>query len=90
MDMLKTVYQIKPDIIILASGDVDFVPLVTEVRKIGIRVEVASFENSASRDLILKCSGFIDLDKYYTDVYLPSKHGAPGYEAEGADPDAGL
>ncbi|HCI81651.1 MAG TPA: hypothetical protein DHW02_18395, partial [Ktedonobacter sp.] len=35
MDMLKAVNQVKPDIIVLASGDADFVPLIQEVRKSG-------------------------------------------------------
>src|SRR5947209_14657572 len=35
MDMLRVVYQVKPDIIVLASGDSDFAPLIQEVRKAG-------------------------------------------------------
>ncbi len=65
MDMLKVVYQVKPDIIVLATGDSDFVSLIQEVRKSGVRVEVAAFEETAGRDILLKCSGFIDLDVYY-------------------------
>lgn len=64
MDILRIAYQAKPDIIVIGSGDSDFVPLVQEIRKSGIRVEVASFENAAARDMILKCSGFISLDYY--------------------------
>jgi uncharacterized LabA/DUF88 family protein len=67
MDVLKAVYQVKPDIIVLASGDADFAPLVQEVRKSGIRVEVASFVETAGADLLLKCSGFINLAVYYAD-----------------------
>jgi uncharacterized LabA/DUF88 family protein len=64
MDILRIAYQAKPDIIVLGSGDSDFVPLVEELRKSGIRVEVASFENAATRNMILKSSGFISLDYY--------------------------
>ncbi len=64
MDILRIAYQAKPDIIVLGSGDSDFVPLVEELRKNGIRVEVASFENAAARNMILKSSGFISLDYY--------------------------
>ena len=67
MDMLKSVYQIKPDIIVLASGDSDFVPLIHEVRKSGVRVEVAAFEESTGPDILLKSSGFIDIAVYYED-----------------------
>jgi len=65
MDMLKAVYQFKPDIIVLASGDSDFVPLIQEVRKSGVRVEVAAFEESTGQDIVLKSSGFIDVAVYY-------------------------
>jgi len=64
MDILKVIYQVKPDIIVLGTGDSDFIPVVKEVRKSGFRIEIASFISSASRELILKCSGFISLDKY--------------------------
>jgi uncharacterized LabA/DUF88 family protein len=65
MDILKVVYQVKPDIIVLASGDADFVPLIQEVRKAGIRVEVAAFAETAGTNVLLKSSGFINLDVYY-------------------------
>lgn len=65
MDMVKVAYQVKPDIIVLATGDSDFVSLIQEVRKSGVRVEVAAFEETAGRDILLKCSGFIDLAVYY-------------------------
>jgi len=69
MDILRAAYQAKPDTIILASGDSDFVPLVLELRKLGIRVEVAAFTENVSRDLITKSSGFIDLGLYYEDCF---------------------
>ena len=64
IDVLNTVYQVKPDIIVLGTGDGDFSPLVREVRRLGVRVEVASFTSSASRDLTLRSSGFVSLDAY--------------------------
>src|SRR5438552_4141930 len=73
MDVLKVVYQVKPDIIVLASGDADFVPLIQEVRKSGVRVEVAAFEETAGAGTLLKCSGFIDLAVYYED-YLAAQN----------------
>src|SRR3989440_8333380 len=69
MDVLKVVYQVKPDIIVLASGDSDFVSLIQEVRKSGVRVEVAAFEETAGADVLLKSSGYIDMAVYY-DAYL--------------------
>ena len=77
MDMLKAMYQVKPDIIVLASGDSDFVSLIQEVRKSGVRVEVAAFEETAGTDIMLKCSGFIDLAVYY-EGYLAAQNGEQG------------
>ena len=74
MDMLKVVYQVKPDIIVLASGDSDFVSLIQEVRKSGVRVEVAAFEETAGADILRKCSGFINLAVYYAG-YLATQNG---------------
>src|SRR2546426_2292439 len=74
MDMLKVMYQVKPDIIVLASGDADFVSLIQEVRKSGIRVEVAAFPETAGPDILLKGSGFIDLAVYY-EGYLAAQNG---------------
>lgn len=74
IDVLKVVYQVKPDIIVLATGDADFIPLIMEVRRSGIRVEVAAFEETAGTEILLKCSGFIDLAEYYAD-YLAAQDG---------------
>jgi hypothetical protein len=74
MDVLKVVYQVRPDIVVLASGDADFVPLIQEVRKSGVRVEVAAFEGTAGADILLKCSGFINLAVYY-ESYLAAQNG---------------
>lgn len=75
MDVLKVVHTVKPDIIVLASGDADFVSLIQDVRKAGVRVEVAAFEENAGADMMSKCSGFIDLAVYYAG-YLAAQNGA--------------
>jgi uncharacterized LabA/DUF88 family protein len=80
MDVLKAVYQVKPDIIVLASGDSDFVSLIQEVRKSGVRVEVAAFVEAAGTDMMSKCSGFIDLAVYY-EGYLAAQMGEEGEES---------
>ncbi len=80
MDILKVVYQMKPDIIVLATGDSDFVSLIQEVRKSGVRVEVAAFEETAGTDIMSKCSGFIDLAVYY-EGYLAAQNGEQGEDS---------
>ena len=42
-----------------------------------MRVEVAAFEETAGVDIMLKCSGFIDLAVYYED-YLAAHNGEQG------------
>jgi hypothetical protein len=65
---------VKPDIIALATSDSDFVPLIQEVRKAGIRVEVAGFVENSGTGVLLKSSGFIDLAVYY-EGYLADQNG---------------
>jgi uncharacterized LabA/DUF88 family protein len=72
MDVLRVVYQVKPDILVLATGDSDFIPLIQEVRRAGVRVEVAAFVETAGTDILLKSSGFINLAVYY-DNYLAAQ-----------------
>lgn len=62
IDIMRMAHIAKPDIITIASGDGDFVPVIRELRKMGIRAEVAAFDQTASRSSILECSGFINLN----------------------------
>ncbi len=60
------------DVIVLMSGDGDFVPLVEYLKNNGTRVEVVGFGKSASSKLREVSDLFIDLDKD-TDRYLLKK-----------------
>ena len=62
LDISRIAYGNAPDIIVLVSGDSDFIPIVLDMRNRGIRVEVAAFEFAMSRQLALKASGFINLN----------------------------
>ena len=62
LDIAKAAYEIKPDVVVLISGDSDFIPVVLDLRNKGIRVEIASFGCSMSGLLSNRCSGFINLD----------------------------
>lgn len=64
IDILQIAHSVKPDIIVIGSGDGDFVPLIQTLRKMGIRVEIASYENNVSNNLILSASSFISLNEY--------------------------
>ena len=63
--LMRTAEVVKPEIIVLISGDKDFVPVILELRERGIRVEVAAFPGiNAANEIRLKASGFIDLAVY--------------------------
>ncbi len=65
LEVMRTAEIIKPDIIAIVSGDKDFIPVIIEVRRRGIRVEVAAFPGvNAAQEVVLKGSGFIDLHRY--------------------------
>ncbi|WP_037355335.1 NYN domain-containing protein [Selenomonas sp. FC4001] len=66
MDIARVAYEIKPDIVVLVSGDSDFLPIVLELREKGIRVEVASFNTALSTQLASHSSGCILLDELLT------------------------
>ena len=63
LDMVRTAFDVKPEIVVIVSGDSDFIPVVLDLRDKGIRVEVASFNNSMSQKLSSRCSGIIRLDE---------------------------
>lgn len=64
LELMHIAERIKPDTIVMASGDIDFIPVVSEMRRRGIRVEVASFPEAVSEDLVLHASGYIDLGRW--------------------------
>jgi len=55
--------ELRPDVILLVTGDGDFGFLACHLRRRGIRVEVAAFENNLGEDLKIAASAFIDLAK---------------------------
>lgn len=50
------------DVVVIGSGDGDFVPLVKRLRRLGKRVEVAAFRASTDEALIAAVDGFLALD----------------------------
>ena len=56
----------KLDVIVLVSGDGDFVPLLQHARSSGCKIEAAAFGRSASSKLKETVSTFYDLDKNKT------------------------
>ena len=61
------------DVIVLASGDGDFIALVDYLKNQGKRVEVIAFAKSASRGLKETADEFIDLGGEDSEKYLLNK-----------------
>lgn len=52
----------KLDVVVLASGDGDYAPLVEHLKSLGVQVEVTAFGRSTSGKLIEVADSFLDLD----------------------------
>ena len=86
IDIIQCAEIVRPDIMVLCSGDGDFLPLIRFMRQRGVRIEVAAFQRAASREVRTESSGFIDLDRWYAESsrqflqrapVSPVQHGAP-------------
>ncbi len=64
LDAMEMAHHIKPDIIILVTGDGDFSELALRLRRAGIRVEAASLESSLANELKRAVNGVIDLNGF--------------------------
>lgn len=63
VDMLHYAQHGRVDIVVLGSGDGDFIPVLQAIRMNGVRCEVASTKETMAEDLLGAASGFIDLGK---------------------------
>jgi len=61
----------KVDVIVLVTGDGDFIPLVEYLKNHGQYVELIAFSESASSQLIQQADEFIDLSKNKRKYLLP-------------------
>jgi uncharacterized LabA/DUF88 family protein len=61
IDALELSVEVKPDVVILVSGDADFAYLATKLRRRGIRVEVASVAENLGGVLKSAANAVIDL-----------------------------
>lgn len=75
VDAIKLAHKV--DVIVLATGDGDFVPLVEYVKSQGCQVEVITFGRSASSRLKDVVDGFIDLDDHPQEFLLGFKRNKP-------------
>jgi uncharacterized LabA/DUF88 family protein len=61
IDALELSVAMKPDVVILVTGDADFAYVVTKLRRRGIRVEVASVAQNLGNNLKSAANAVIDL-----------------------------
>lgn len=65
MDAIELALEVKPDIIVLVTGDSDFAYLAEKLRRRGIRVEVASVEQSLGSELKNAANSIVDLTEVF-------------------------
>lgn len=66
IDAIDLSLRIRPDIVVLVTGDADFAHLALTIRREGIKVEVASVPQTLSSELRTSASSIIDLSDLFT------------------------
>ncbi len=64
LDAIELARDIRPDVMVLVTGDGDFAELCTRLRRIGVRAEVASINNGLANELRCAANGVIDLSEW--------------------------
>jgi uncharacterized LabA/DUF88 family protein len=77
IDAMDLALSIRPDIVVLVTGDSDFAYLATQLRRRGMVVEIASDPQSQSETLRFSANGVIDLTDVIDDFPALSGQLAP-------------
>jgi len=72
-DMLGMAFRNVYDVAILVSGDRDLAQAIDEVKRLGKRVEIASFDYSIAEEMKMLADRFISLDKIADDIEMSSE-----------------
>lgn len=64
-DISKYIDRSKADVIVVACGDRDLMPVYQSVRALGVEVEVASTQQTVASDIMEAASRFIDLGESF-------------------------
>src|SRR5213593_3640171 len=87
LDTLELSVEMKPDVVILVTGDADFAYLATKLRRRGIRVEVASVAENLGNVLTAAANVVIDLAPLFrTFAMMQVQENAAGTAATTARP----
>ena len=73
MDAVELALEIRPDIVVLVTGDSDFAYLAEKLRRRGMRVEVASVEQSLGNELKNAANSTVDLIEIF-DKFEPQNN----------------
>jgi uncharacterized LabA/DUF88 family protein len=65
IDVLRFAHSNAVDLIYLASGDLDYMPLIQEVMRQGKQVYVGGFSSGLAKPLTYSCDEFFDLDQFF-------------------------
>jgi uncharacterized LabA/DUF88 family protein len=68
----------KLDVVILVSGDGDFIPLVEYLQNMGVQTEVMAFRETSSSKLVEAVDDFIDLSRDQSRYLIPTRHTGGG------------
>src|SRR5436305_9370449 len=77
IDALELSIEIRPDVVILVTGDADFAYLATKLRRHGIRVEVASVAANLGNTLRSAANDVIDLAGLFRPFEINTAHDPP-------------
>jgi uncharacterized LabA/DUF88 family protein len=77
VDMIRLTDKV--DVVVLASGDGDFIEVVRYCKSHGVRVEVMAFEKTTNAKLMEECDNFIDLGDHNSNFLIsPKRRGTTG------------
>lgn len=65
IEALRHAYNRSVDQVVILSGDGDYVPLIKEIMRQGVKVYVGAFQSGLSPQLKTAADAFIDLDDFF-------------------------
>jgi uncharacterized LabA/DUF88 family protein len=89
IDALELSIEIRPDVVILVTGDADFAYLAIKLRRHGIRVEVASVAANLGNMLRSAANNVIDLAELFRTFEIAKVQDAPAQPEQGTQSASG-
>jgi uncharacterized LabA/DUF88 family protein len=74
----------KLDVVVLVSGDGDFIPLVEYLQNMGVQTEVMAFRETSSSKLVEEVDDFTDLSRDQARYLIPTRHTGRAPSARGS------